>query len=322
MIDPRRYAPEFHCSQSISKLTLLIDYIAKLADPNVPAANPEHNVGKWWDLLTAIDPAAQARQINSAGLVCLFTNSEHKGGMANRLAVVRVATGRQQSYTFEVDTSVPDIRPLNLKPKTKPDFTIVVDILAHEFGHSFNLGDEYERQKRAGTAELENFDNLTFVDTIQAPPPAGGHNPNFPTPINPDLIKWALVHRIALSNMLVRRSTIQGDKIIVTLGAATTNDEKARWALIKEKWRSTKAGNVNVFLRSYKPTQGHAQQLPVIEADLYTLTIESINEDGTFTLVGHPKPEEFPAGSVCSMSRKPMSRTIRSIWLKPPCRFT
>lgn len=311
LIDPRRYAPEFHpLGLDQQGLNLLIDHIAKFADPKIPAANADHNVGRLWNANTPIDPAAQVRQINSAGLVCLFTNSEYKAGTANPLAMVRVSMGKRSSYTVEADQADPNIRPLNFRPKIETDYSIIVDILAHEFGHSFNLGDEYERLRGPGNARIERNDNLTFVDNIQVPPPAAGPNPDFPTPINPDQIKWAKLHRIERANMLVQRSTIQGNKIIVRLAIVTTDAEKARWALIKEKWRETKEKNVVVFLRKYKATQADIRQLPILVSDLHTrLTIESINDDGTFTLTGQPPPlEEFPAGSVLYVPKRDVAK--------------
>ena len=316
VIDPRRYAPEFHPLGFDQKgLTLLIGHIARMADPKIPAATPEHNVGRWWDVVTPTDPAAPARQINSAGLVCLFTNSEHKAGSANALSMVRVSIGRRTAYTVEANQADPNIRPLNFRPKIETDYSIIVDMLAHEFGHSFNLGDEYERLRGPGKVETERRDNLTFVDTIQAPPPAAGHNPDFPTPIIPDQIKWAKLHRIERSNMLVQRSAIQGDKIIVRLATVATDAEKARWELTKEKWRETKEKGVGVFLRRYKPTQADIRQLPILAADLYTqLKIESINDDGTLTLTGQPQPlDPFPAGSVLYVPKRDVAKDAMSL---------
>lgn len=307
MIDPRRYAPEFHPLGFDQRgLSLLIDHIAKFADPIIPAANPEHNVGRWWDVGTPTNPAAPARQVNSAGLVCLFTNSEYDAGSANALAMVRVSMGRRSSYSIEANEADPNIRPLNFKPKIEADYSRLVDSLAHEFGHSFNLGDEYERLRGPGDALVEEHDNLTFVETIQVTPPAAGHNQDFPTPVNPDQIKWAKLHRIERANMLIQRSTIQSDKIIVRLASVATDAEKARWELIKQKWQHIKDNRVVVFLRNYKATGAELRQLPILAADLYTkLTIETINEDGTFTLTGQPPPlVEFPAGSVLYVPKR------------------
>jgi hypothetical protein len=307
IVDPRRFAPEYKAhGPEQHGIQLLIDHIAKLADGSVAAASPDHKVGQLWDPSTPTDPAAQSRQMNSAGLVCLFANSEHKGAVANPRAMVRVSIGRRQLFTSDLNTADPNIRPLNLRPTIEPDYSNVVDFLAHEFGHSFNLGDEYELVPGPSNNETELKDNLTFVETVQVAPPPGGHNVDFPTPIEPGKIKWAKLHRISVGDMLVQKSTISGAQIIVRLSAVATDAERAKWELIRAKWQRIKDGQTKVFLRRYKVTDADLRQLPIEPRDLYSdLTIDSANADGTLTLSGQPAPlEEFAAGSLVYVPKR------------------
>jgi hypothetical protein len=275
---------------------------------------------------TPTDLAAQTRQINSAGLVCLFANSEHEGANALRSTIttagvqrilpegiVVVSLGSSQVHTYTLDNADPNIRRLSLGGEVKLDFSKIADVLAHEFGHSFNLGDEYERRRGPGNRAAESWDNLTFVETIQVVPPPGGHNQDFPTPINPDEIKWAKLHRIALADLLVQKSAINGNQITVKLVSVATDDERAKWQQIKTKWQRIMNGDNRVFLRKYKATNNDARQLSIESADLYSdLTIQPpIKDDGTLTLSGTPPPplnkfEEFPAGSVVYVPKRDM----------------
>jgi hypothetical protein len=324
LLDPRRYAPEYRTlSTKQFGLDVLISHIVKFADGSAAAQSPDHNVGKLWDMLTRPDPAAQSRQINSAGLVCMLVHCEHDGAAANPNAMVRVSIGPNRLVKSNFTSNDPNIRPLSLERKVKPKYSKVADFLAHEFGHCFNLGDEYERNRVPVNGDTEKKDNLTFVSTIQVPPPAAGHDPNFPIPIDPGKIKWATLHRIAIADMLVHKSTINGSQIVARLLNVSTDAERTKWEPIRAKWQQVKDQQVKdpakkVFLRKFKPVNGDPKQLPVNPDELYSdLTIDAVNADGTVTLSGRANPVEFPAGSVLYMPKRDKANNLLTM-VEPP----
>ncbi|GJL65130.1 MAG: hypothetical protein NPIRA05_01010 [Nitrospirales bacterium] len=236
--DPRRSAPEF----TRFRHELIIRHIARFADPRVVATDPDHLVGVVWDRNIDPDPSAPERQVNSAGLVCILTNHEGARGRAERRVEVRIALGTDHKYSFEVDRSDPDFRPLNMTQKIKPKLSSVLNILAHEFGHSFNLGDEYDRRRRGASHSVEQSDNLTYVRSIEIPPKPGNiRNLDFPTPVDPNNVKWATLHRIKQADMLETPSEVTGSQITVTLTEGQTR-----------RWRKARDQGTPVFLRRDK----------------------------------------------------------------------
>jgi len=295
--DQRRFAPEFLDIEEF----LLARHFRTLADPLVDPSNPfdepDHRVGRVWDQKTEPDPNIPTRQINSAGLVCIFLNGERVGGNTIRRGVVYVTLGSAEGFTFRVDTGDPDIRPLTLTPpQIKTDLSALVDKFAHEFGHSFNLGDEYEEFKGPDPKERsENSDNLTSVKVIEAPEPPGGHNDNFPTPIDPNKVKWLGLHRIETSDILTSATTSNGNQIVVQLLPGATF-----------KWHRIKAQGRKVFLRQFHATATDIRQLPVtaltlklvIARDLDIASFDDANATMTLTGALVAPNNAFSAGSV------------------------
>ncbi|MCL4298419.1 MAG: hypothetical protein KJ077_21970 [Anaerolineae bacterium] len=247
--DPRRVAPEL----SHSPTELIINHIVRFADPAVPPADPNHQVGEVWDRDWEPNVNAPTREVNSAGLVCIIANHEGARATATRRRLVRVSLGRHTQYRFAVDNSNPNIRPLNMNPDIRPDLKKGLNTLAHEFGHSFHLGDEYEDFSNAADHTVERADNLTYVRTIEVPAPAGNpHNPDFPTPIDPDLAKWAVLHRIKQADMLTAVSQVApGGRIRVTLAG----DRARRWREARDEGTTVYLRRDKVNLRSYNLMQ-------------------------------------------------------------------
>ena len=174
--------------------------------------------------------------------------------------------------------------------------------LAHELGHSFyGLGDEYEDERVAAGISAEERDNLTHADTVRQVGTIDSEA--LPTQIDPERIKWALLHRIEKADVAVGPTEIGGSagpgrssRIIVTLAPGRA-----------ERWRKELQEESLVYLRRLKNADGgRRRQLPILDRDLYEeLTIESIPDDHTLHLFADAPfdPQPFPAGSVLYLPR-------------------
>jgi hypothetical protein len=293
--DPRRYAPEIRSHE----VNFLIEHLTKLTDP-LSSVGDDHYVGKLWNSLPSTSSAVKTRQFNSAGLVCMLVNHEYEFGWNNVGYMITMSIGSKLDLHININTSNPDRRSASLNPvyieklKSSSDGhdQTMADILAHEFGHAFRLGDEYEEFQGAPEADDidVSYDNITHLKEIANT--SHSFPGCFPTPIVPGSIKWAKVHRITKADTLIEPSVINGNQIIVTL-------EKGR----AQSWRTIKDNNteVEVLLRKYVQ-----KQFPVDEKnDLYQgLIIQNIPDDHTLELTAKTTPVSFPAGSVIYVPKK------------------
>jgi hypothetical protein len=297
--DPRRYAPEYHRAG----LRLLVKYIARLVNPAGPDS-AQRAVGRLWDVETPTETPGDVRHYNSAGLVCVIINSTYRAGTAEKDLMFRVTLGNEGHF--------PEGAGVFTHGRTriirhgafwdyKIDYPHRVDALAHELGHSFyGLGDEYEQDRGNADPDVEDYDNLTYADNVIVR--GITEDPDRPTPIDPDRIKWAWLHRIEKADTVLKQTEI-GDsagpersrRIVVTLGPGRA-----------DAWRKALADEELVYLRRLNAAVGR-HQLPIEDRDLYEeLTIESIPDDHTVVLFGesalHPTP--FPAGSILYVPKR------------------
>jgi hypothetical protein len=268
--DPRRVAPEF----SGNALEVIIKHIARFADPGVTPADPNYLVGEVWDRDWEPNVNAPTREVSSAGLVCILANHEGARATATPRRLVRVCLGRDTEYRFAVDNADPNIRPLHMNPDIRPNLSKGLNTLAHEFGHSFYLGDEYEDFSDAADHTVEQDDNLTYIRTIEVPPPPGTpHNPDFPTPVDPDKVKWAVLHRIKQADMLVTASQVAaGGRITVTLAG----NRARQWQKAKDEGTTVYLRRDKVNLRSYNLMQRLGEHF----WDCHDFTLRSWRVDG------------------------------------------
>lgn len=322
-LDWRRYAPELRYVALIngpmrtprvpSMGNLVLDHIRTLQiEPNSPADEPGLNLGALWQRDFTASPTAARREVSSVGLVCIVVNDALKGGAnlnIRTFATISLAE-RLKTKTIRVQLAPPGTRPINrdvdsdLPQNPNPaqaDFagsinlSKPVDFLAHEFGHSFALGDEYEdRPGGVATPEVEFSDNLTFLDTVSVQIPPG----KVPR-IDPGRVKWLRLHRMLKSDAIVTAAQrLSSTQLEITLDPSRVS----RWTTSER-----------VLLRKYKgDTDQRRRQLPIVVAnDLLELTINAINPTtGVITLdltnpgTSLPATIDFRAGSVLFISKR------------------
>jgi hypothetical protein len=291
--DPRRRAREAQ-----PRDYPLMRFIGGLVDSSVP-------VGQLWI------PQAGTFMRNQ-GLVCLLVNDEAHGGANFQRLFTTVTLGRQdESFTnlnvSETATPV-RVRRLTRNPSVEPNFDGVTDVAAHEFGHTFNLADEYEEFPRAAPTlpappqppppEIPRGDNIVRADEIrlvEAP-----LNPAQPLPIDAARVKWFDLHRMERSDAIVEPSQPNGSQLRLRLGPRRAK----RWKTAKDEGTDVYLRSLNIRTNPEQPLEVGAQ-LPMIHDDnnfIVRVKVIDVNEaDDTVTLGGDEMPippPEMPVGSV------------------------
>jgi hypothetical protein len=213
----------------------------------------------------------------------------------NSLSITANTLARQGSLGFQY-ANAGNERIMRRTPSEEitEDIDDIIDTVAHEFGHSFNLGDEYEDFPGDRPNAFEGFDNIAVLSTIN-------FDPNFLVnrQLNPDRVKWFELLRIELSNTLIKDTETDGAQMKVTI------DKRAI-----AHWVEAKKQNLEAYLRHIEIAPS-GRQLPLKVGDshyLVRLTIGTINEaNGTIMLGGLEMPSPvptFPAGSVLFVPRR------------------
>lgn len=298
-LDPRRYAPEYHRAG----WNLFARFVSRLVDRRDPPG-AEDRLGRVWQAGALVESSADERRRSSAGLVCVLVNFNRQGATSHHPYALCLPLGRQTHFPHVDGPTSGRIRRLSYG--ADEDYPVLhrklANTLAHELGHSYyGLGDEYEDERGAAGISAEERDNLTHADTVREE--GAIESDALPTPIDPERIKWAALHRIEKADTVVRATEIgasagpgRSPRIIVTLAPGRA-----------ESWRKALDEQALVYLRRLKaPVGERRRQLPIVEADLYEeLTIEAIPDDHTLHLFGDPfDPEPFPAGSVLYLPRR------------------
>ena len=293
--DPRRHPPELQAGSETNFGNSILKYITGL---RVPFA-PHPDVGQEW----MPDPNGTTFK-KSRGLIALITNDELIGGTNFNSSTITANTlGDRARLGFQFTNSGLE----RIMRRTPPDsidedIDFIINTVAHEFGHSFNLADEYEvfpgddPQATIGSSIDYEGDNVTRLAAINL-------NANFINnrQIDPDKVKWLDLLRVQLSNKLVKGSEeTESGQIKVTIDTRFI----ARWVEAKKQ-------NLEAYLRRIAlPANG--QQLPLGVGDnefLVRLTIGTINEtDGTILLGGLELPPPplpvFPRGSMVFIPKR------------------
>jgi hypothetical protein len=287
LLDPRRHAVEVMADSffGANPGNLVMRYLAGLRWRSAP--HPA--VGQEWQP----DPAEVLFK-RSRGFVGIIVNEGLHGG-SNLCASTMTATtiGRDGQTDFAFTVNVHERRMGRTLPATfTAQVDSCIDTIAHEFGHSFNLGDEYEefagRDPNATFHGDIRFDNITRLGWIFH------HGAVLPDgtvfladdEIDPTNVKWFDLTRIKVSAMLTADAVPAGAAVTVTIDPRYI----ASWVAAKKK-------NLLAFLRARVFTS-LGQQLPFPSDNahiLLGLTIGNIDEaHGTIALSGSSLP---PAGS-------------------------
>jgi hypothetical protein len=281
-LDPRRHPPELLMGNRESFGNLVLTYINGLHDAEAPHAN----VGSEW----MPDPSNSPVFRRSRGLIAIIVNEDLIGGTnfnANTMTANTLNNVRRMD-TESDNTGNRRIRRRTMPDEFDMDLQDVVDTVAHEFGHSFNLGDEYEEFVLDDPDAFAGDDNVTTLSAINL-------DASFMTNrrIDPSRVKWFDLVRIRVSDILTAPSAAVGSQMRVTIDPGQIG-----------KWVEAKDQGLEAFLRHIDlPADGRQFPQPSDEAHhLVRLQIGAINESAGTILLGGPEmpqpPPVYPARSL------------------------
>lgn len=237
----------------------------------------------------------------SRGLVAIIAYDDLVGGTNFGNLTI---TGQTVNSTTNLIATPPPGGPAWLLRREEAPFDVDVDdvtsTVAHEFGHSFNLDDEYEESANARPTAAPPADNTSDnVTTLGAifkngtPSPTGGDVTGLDGTVSPTKIKWANLPRMALSTMLIQDSEPAGGNVL-----KVTVDRRfvGAWVAIRDNT------NLKPSLRNVGVTTT-GQQLPLQTGAahlLENLVIGGIQEAAGTILLTSPVPPGgfFHRGSV------------------------
>lgn len=281
--DPRRHPPELFSYNQESVAAPLMRFIAGLR----LAAVPHTAIGTQWVPGATFKP--------SRGLIAMITNDGMNGG-TNFNALTVTANNLNSHTRLDFEYPATNTATKKVMRRTPPadiaeDLGDVINTVAHEFGHSFNLGDEYETFAADKGDGYSGYDNIAALSDIFA-------DPNWATNgirlVNPANVKWFDLLRMRLSARLVEPSTQAGGSIEVRIDPRQI-----------PRWQAEKAANRTAYLRRIRVSARGAQlPLAVGDADyLVRLDIGDIDAArGSIRLGGLELPPApfpvFPKGSL------------------------
>jgi hypothetical protein len=305
-LDPRRHALELVANDGeLNPGNSVLKYLGGLRSPEAPALA----IGQNW-----VPAANQVRR--SRGLVALICYDPVDGGQnINQFTMTALTVDNKDTAPLVPAPQVhPSARrradlppPAAGNPTGIAHFGNLVDTLAHEFGHSFNLGDEYEVSDddspfTNAAADL-SFDNVARLGAIKL---AGAANPRA---ISSAKVKWFKLPRIVQASRLTApsvASTAVAGGIEVTVGPAEIG-----------KWISVFQLGGKVDLRAPRPGFTN-QQLPLPDTAATLLTGMTIARQpnatrGSFIVVPSPRPATlpvFPKGSTVYLPHRDLSQKL------------
>jgi len=298
--DPRRHPPELYAGNGSTNLgCAIMRYLASLEY----AFTPFHPVGKTW-------MPDETKFKPSRGLVAILAYDDVIGGAnCNKNTLTTVTLNRQNlvpcTGPTAADPRVKRVPPELRTPQTKivPNLDKITNTIAHEFGHSFNLNDEYEGSGGDDTTNTTAFDlqgdnaaRLAFIRAEAAPS----------RKIDPTKVKWLTLPRMRLSARLLAESknNAQNNGIEVTV----RQQHIGKW-LEAAKDPATRA-SLRKFNLDPVPAQPNVspgrlpgQQLPFRPGEEIKNLELKVDPAGKITLTGGDLPAGppfpvFPVGSV------------------------
>ncbi|MER7669902.1 hypothetical protein ABTY61_15735 [Kitasatospora sp. NPDC096128] len=243
--DPRRHPPELYMSAGVvNPANTLLRYVRSLR-----AADPAVAVGDQWQ-------PDDTRYQPSRGLIAMIVNDGVDGGTnINGRTVTAQTVNKSQGLSY-VYADATDRRELRRDPPSDiaVDIDGIIGTVAHEFGHSFNLSDEYEEFDGGGsdanrTADLFG-DNVSVFGFLRIGP---GTDPQ-DRRIDADKVKWLQLPRIRTAAVLLADSVnvtspVQGIKL--SIGTRDT-----------AQWQQAQTLFTEVRLRDFGLT-AYGRQLPL-----------------------------------------------------------
>jgi hypothetical protein len=269
--DPRRHSPRVQAGNIDNPGNSIMRFINGLRY----SISPFQPIGTEWT------PAANFKP--SRGLVALITYDGLDGGTNfNNLTITALTLQSDLAVSFAYANTTDKREMRRTPPPTlEPDFDGVTNTVAHEFGHSFNLDDEYETSRGDGTgadAGDSAGDNIASLGFLRID--ASSRR------LNMDKVKWFELQRMKVSSRLTKESEPVPGGIKVTVG----RDSIGQWVDVKKKAQAVSIRNLQV--------SSNGRQLPLEHTEsqfLPRLDIGEINEAaGTLVLTGPEMPANPP----------------------------
>ncbi|WP_410584561.1 hypothetical protein [Amycolatopsis sp. lyj-108] len=297
--DPRRHPPERYVPGRANPGAAL----SRFFNGSQYAFAPFHPIGKNW----VPDPAKFTR---SRGLVAMICYDDLDGGtnFDGSATAQTMDSVRTVAFTYADVVDKREMRrrdPLAGVPVTAAAVLEIANTVAHEFGHSFNLGDEYEDFAGDGTAAAATkdlpADNLSVLGFLRDPgSPAPGRL------IDPAKVKWLDLPRMILSAKITVPARPAGGAITVMIDPRYTG-----------KWVQAQKDGTEVWLRNFSITSDGVQ-LPLAKGPGEVLTglrIGAIDAAaGKITLSGVVSPlPEYRTGSVLHVPFKGPDGSLVSV---------
>ncbi|MBH5333384.1 hypothetical protein IHE55_00620 [Streptomyces pactum] len=240
--DPRRHPPAYFLPQGfIHRQHTFHRYLDSVRVPGSTLA-----IGAQWQP----DPSRFRR---SYGLVGLIVNDSLWGG-TNFQTALALSLNRHQELAYVYPSAVErQLRRRDPESALPIDWDDAVAGMAHEFAHTFNLGDEYEffalDESLPLPAEDLARDNVSQLGFLVAGAPADRH-------VDPDKVKWLKLPRIRAAAVLLADSVnvtspVRGVKL--TIGTGNTAE-----------WEQARTRSTEVRLRAFNPP-ADGRQLPLKE---------------------------------------------------------
>ncbi len=301
-MDPRRHPAELLYGDG--RATSFMDFVGGLKASLIPEQAlglgwvPGNSFKKSRGLIAMISNEYMDAGTNTNNLT-ITANSINEYSLLNAAPVVNANVNIKKLRRVVPANNVPaNSGAIDLSPK----FSAIVDVVAHEFGHSFNLNDEYEEYveypqfaQDSLTSTVQNpnsFDSYDNVESLEALFSDVNFRTSGNREIDPSKLKWKILPRIKLSAKLAAVTQMSAGNIEVTIDSREANG-----------WEAIRVAGDEVHLRRIM-IQASGQQLPLsitAKDHLIGLTIVSVDEsNGTIVLSSASAlmpPLSFPEGS-------------------------
>jgi len=293
-MDTRRHPPELYIEGYACPSSSIMQFVQNL----YYKYSPHDQVGLQW----YPDVSAENLQ-KSRGLIAVVCHDGVIGATSfNDQTLTALTLNNFSSLGFEYsNTATEKILRRNPASNVKVDMDDIIGTVAHEFGHTFNLGDEYEDFIKDVSESLSSQDNITSLSTIHL-------DAHYKTNrlIDMDKVKWFDLLRIKLSVATIEDSEEDAGRLKVKIDPKFVG-----------KWKEAKAGNQQAYIRN-RTISIYGVQLPLVydsQHYLPGLDILEVDEVNGYIYLGglelppHPLPV-FSKGSHLFIPQKDSSNNL------------
>jgi hypothetical protein len=309
LMDPRRHPPELFVEGDTSPGNAVLRYVAGLHARSAP--NP--NIGAVWQP----DPTGLTFR-RSRGFVAVIAHEGlHGGANLTNSTMTSTTLSSARHMRFAVVPSGQERVMRRTPPDVIPtDVDEIINTVAHEFGHSFNLLDEYEDYGGPdGGADFhvdhagDNITRLGFIFANGTVDPLTNRVHFNDLTIDVNKVKWLSLMRMQRSDVLIKNAELVDQVIKLTIDKRFISG-----------WVKAKKDNLRLFLRAPDITP-LGQQLP-LQGDpthfLADLEIGAIDEAlGTILLAATGLPPigspVFQRGAVLFVPRRRPAPDLRPL---------